>query len=1609
MLSNEQKTNQLHKHFLNVADTRDNRDFYEEALESSYYIRPDQLLMYGDQIPRGTDAEAINSIRNLENGHYFDYRKDENTVIHVVKRFIDYPLTKIDNGTDNAFKLVDSDGNIVKDIIPFNYYSDVYNYELKTSAGKKIYFGVGDWILDTFSGVLKFYGDIPEGVDHDTPPTISFYQYVGGTGYRQDTIGYDGVLLPISGWNISKNTCLVDSSNTILADDGSTSTISLQDAIVKSANSVQDKFAESYGWDGADNNEGIALSLQTITSLLYNDTKDIVKGHDDSADTDIGVLLSKKTISGDISGISLLFASNNLTNGAHTVEIKDNKATFDDGKSVSIKAPTVVSSTDTNTTLSINPVKVADLKGNFIVLAATDAKMASIVSGTYKVVIDDGQVSGVLLYWDKITKDYLPFMTNEENSYNFGFPLVVANGKVPPSVTIGALTLNSYNDSITPDYYGPRNNTITIATEDTLSAKSADYIVRNRTGYYLNDILKNIIADYTDKDGNNNFIGSIFVRSGFYQLEDALDISSFDKLNLVGEDKYTVILSKGIRIDTSEKGLITIQNMTIQGGIDFHSESIDLIIDDVIGSTTEIKAFKGTNMLDIRNSSFNLAEISNTAGTENSFAETEYTNNNIYNKFENDIISSMNSKVGNALYTNCLFETLTLNNVENDIVKSCFIYNVVNKPTQTQLIGNTVIKYTNVKFTEIPHMMHFPIMSKTSDNCLEYAKFLPPFVLTYGDDNTISLSIDDTRLKITADGKLTTILDAKDILIDTSKLSRNTNYDGASPKDAAKNSTLEEVITDLYGTKADLNTNGKVPLEELPDSVAYGGLLYVGSWSFEYKDKKDDRAKESEGYYVDGGKYPNYDDAIKNLSVDKTQNDTLQPGWFWIVASSKKNDDNPTAKQTAAVQLNIDTGKIVDDVAANVIYDDKGNKLGTPTGLVFTAGDWIIWNGTFFEKLDRAYQDAAYAILPVYTTGEHLAWSWRDSGDTQNKWGIGALDLGSQTIAESFDMINQELKKLAVKHPGILSEINLVPMKDYKTISYYDIKVLSNDTSDGIVDATYSTKLDLTKDSDVKHLRVMTPITDPKWKSSIFIGDKCTLVTSVDSNIATYNVSNTGINKINASDSTESPLIEDNNGYIDADANVHFTKIFDPYDNEISGSGYWKSVYFDFGNTNDKELNEGDHSFLASITDITPNNSFTKDAIGYTPTLKLSMRKPLDISDSNKSSLIKFTESIKYNVNELISQKVYCSGIPFIDKDSVSINITNIIANAIREINLDQKVLTIENTYSGETTDFDSSQYIKYSANRTTTDGVSTIDSFNMVLNGIPVSFTVNNLTYKQGYKFYVYDAYKNKVLVKLNDTDSEYTMNLICCKGLNENERICSGSGLAPGFNPSGTVGLYGTNFDSTANLYTHKNLKRELMKAPRIYTDSNGIETTIAEYQWPTGKYNFLDETESNTCDYSKVDNGDTTAIDGETYRWVTFKKFWNNNTGAYEPIIVSETNGYTIHINVADDKKSAWTMDNFTRATKNAIIQTQLVDFTNTNIKSYTKWLDCNSPYNGFSNNGIEDNQAGMYAGSSDALNKRITFGKAMYSGQIIVRIGIKMGSGLTLKNVSIDNII
>lgn len=510
MLSTEQKTSQLYKHFLNVSDTRDSRDFYEEAIQSSFCIRPDQLLMYGDEIPRGTDERTVNIIRNLKDGEYYDWQKDETTIIHIVQYHENYPLQKIDDGTDNAFKLVDENGNPIQNIIPFNYYRDLYNYDLRTNhahGNKKIYFGVGDWVLDTYSGVLKFYGDVPDGIDHNNPPTISFYQYVGGTGFRQDTFGYDGVIVPIKNWHISAGSYLIDGTNT--KDDGAL--ITLEEQISNNANVIQDGYTGTFGFDGADKNEGVAYSLQKIISLTYATSLDNVKGYDESSDTDIGTLLSRKkaTLKSNKELIITFCSQNVSVNTDHRLVVVGNTLSFDGGDSKTIDGIT----------------KLNDNNGNFIIV---ESSKDNLTDGDFEVIVVEDTTVGIMLYWNKLEKDYVPFINKEDDDFNFGFPVVAANGRIPPSVSIGAVSLNDYTDSITPEYYGPRNYTVTVAVDKGSHVKSADYLVGNNEGHFLDDILKRIISDYT-KDGIFNFTGSIFLRSGKYLLSK----SSFN-LNEIG-------------------------------------------------------------------------------------------------------------------------------------------------------------------------------------------------------------------------------------------------------------------------------------------------------------------------------------------------------------------------------------------------------------------------------------------------------------------------------------------------------------------------------------------------------------------------------------------------------------------------------------------------------------------------------------------------------------------------------------------------------------------------------------------------------------------------------------------------------------------------------------------------------------------------------------------------------------------------------------------------------------------------------------------------------------------------------------------------------------------
>jgi hypothetical protein len=146
-LSAEQKAGLLYKHYLNVGSTRQNREFFEEAIKSSFIVRPDQLWKYSDQIPDGSDdtggADAVTLIKNLKDGEYFTWAKSESEpTYNIVKRWIDLKLTKIDDGTDTSFLAADSSGNPIKNIIPFNYCGEIYNYTLKDANDKVIAFGM---------------------------------------------------------------------------------------------------------------------------------------------------------------------------------------------------------------------------------------------------------------------------------------------------------------------------------------------------------------------------------------------------------------------------------------------------------------------------------------------------------------------------------------------------------------------------------------------------------------------------------------------------------------------------------------------------------------------------------------------------------------------------------------------------------------------------------------------------------------------------------------------------------------------------------------------------------------------------------------------------------------------------------------------------------------------------------------------------------------------------------------------------------------------------------------------------------------------------------------------------------------------------------------------------------------------------------------------------------------------------------------------------------------------------------------------------------------------------------------------------------------------------
>ena len=106
-----------------------------------------------------------------------------------------------------------------------------------------------------------------------------------------------------------------------------------------------------------------------------------------------------------------------------------------------------------------------------------------------------------------------------------------------------------------------------------------------------------------------------------------------------------------------------------------------------------------------------------------------------------------------------------------------------------------------------------------------------------------------------------------------------------------------------------------------------------------------------------------------------------------------------------------------------------------------------------------------------------------------------------------------------------------------------------------------------------------------------------------------------------------------------------------------------------------------------------------------------------------------------------------------------------------------------------------------------------------------------------------------------------------------------------------------------------------------------------------------------------------------------------------------------------NFAPDMKDKFMYNNLNGSTKNMKIQCCVV---NSFGEKVTGWLDCNKANNGFS---IPKNfgDAAMYAGLSNAIQKRVTFGKGKYTGDLYLRVGIEQGSEIAFTGIEVTEVI
>jgi hypothetical protein len=175
-MTDSQKTSNVYKKLLGVAETDATKDFFEEPFQSSIIVTPDRIWRDAGDIPFPAPDITPTSQVDPDTGETLVFGNNGGVVAY----YLWVPLKPV-SGSPKAFY-----HPVLRNAIPFNFdVNGTYAFRLRNSNNFDIAFGVQDWIVDPVAGTLTFYGSnlASIGIDTTHPPKIAFYRYIGRTGF----------------------------------------------------------------------------------------------------------------------------------------------------------------------------------------------------------------------------------------------------------------------------------------------------------------------------------------------------------------------------------------------------------------------------------------------------------------------------------------------------------------------------------------------------------------------------------------------------------------------------------------------------------------------------------------------------------------------------------------------------------------------------------------------------------------------------------------------------------------------------------------------------------------------------------------------------------------------------------------------------------------------------------------------------------------------------------------------------------------------------------------------------------------------------------------------------------------------------------------------------------------------------------------------------------------------------------------------------------------------------------------------------------------------------------------------------------------------------------